>query len=114
MTSSTTRHSAFIARGSQRWFRQHAQIVVHRPRQSCASHPDRRTSAAAIRELQAQYQTILRMAQSLGNMEGYRIADDRSHVARRRRAGTYGRPWLQGLNSGDATGAAYLAARRCR
>ncbi len=59
-------------------------------------------------ELRAQYLTILRMAQGLGNLDRYRIpavpitAHDPSRW-------DFGRPWIQGLNSGDATGAAYLA-----
>ena len=59
-------------------------------------------------ELQAQYRTVLRMAQGLGSMEGYRIptiAATRHNAAR----WLYGQPWLQGLNSGDPTGAAYWA-----
>jgi hypothetical protein len=59
-----------------------------------------------LEELQAQYQTILRMGRNLGNMEGYRMPPIAltSHDAARFQ---YGRPWIQGLNSGDATGAAY-------
>jgi hypothetical protein len=57
-------------------------------------------------ELRAQYLTVLRMAQGLGNLSQYRIpaiaitAHDPSRW-------DYGRPWIQGLNTGDATGAAY-------
>lgn len=59
-----------------------------------------------LEELQAQYQTILRMGRNLGNMDGYRTPPIAltSHDAGRFE---YGRPWIQGLNSGDATGAAY-------
>jgi Domain of unknown function (DUF4141) len=58
-------------------------------------------------ELRRQHETILRMGQGLGNMEGYRIpiVPITSHDPSR---WEYGRPWIQGLNSGDATGAAYL------
>jgi hypothetical protein len=59
-------------------------------------------------ELQRQYRTILRMGQGLGNMERYRtppIALTRHDAGRWQ----YGRSWIQGLNSGDATGEAYLA-----
>lgn len=62
-----------------------------------------------LEELQAQYRTIVRMSEGLGNMEGYRIptiANTRHDVGR----WNYGRPWLQGLNSGDATGAGYWAS----
>lgn len=59
-------------------------------------------------EVLAQYRTILRMAQGLGSLEPYRIP---SIGVTRHDAGRwpYGRAWLQGLNSGDATGAAYWA-----
>lgn len=59
-------------------------------------------------ELRRQYETILRMSRGLGDMEKYRIpavavtAHDPSRWE-------YGRPWIQALNSGDATGAAYLS-----
>jgi hypothetical protein len=59
-------------------------------------------------ELRAQYLTVLRMAQRLGNLEGYRIP---TIPITRHDAGRweYGRAWIQALNSGDATGAAYLS-----
>jgi hypothetical protein len=59
-------------------------------------------------ELQRQYRTILRMGEGLGSMERYRtppIALTRHDAGR----WEYGRPWIQGLNSGDATGDAYRA-----
>ena len=59
-------------------------------------------------ELRRQYETILRMSRGLGNMEGYRIPTIgiTTHDPSR---WEYGRPWIQALNSGDATGAAYLS-----
>ena len=59
-------------------------------------------------ELQAQYRTILRMAQGLGNLDVYRIptVPITSHDVGR---WEYGRPWVQAFNSGDATGSAYLS-----
>jgi conjugal transfer/entry exclusion protein len=61
-----------------------------------------------LEELQAQYRTILRMAQGLGRMDSYRTPPFAlsSHDAGR---WVYGRPWIAGLNGGDPTGAAYLA-----
>src|SRR5262245_9458630 len=53
--------------------------------------------------LVAQYATILRMSQGLGDMTGYRLSEipAGSHdVARWEYAG----PWLQALNGGDAEG----------
>lgn len=57
-------------------------------------------------ELRAQYLTVRRMAQGLGNMDRYRIptVPITRHDASR---WEYGRPWIQALNSGDATGVAY-------
>jgi hypothetical protein len=59
-------------------------------------------------ELQRQYRTILRMGEGLGSLEQYRtppIALTRHDAGR----WEYGRPWIQALNSGDATGEAYRA-----
>jgi hypothetical protein len=60
-------------------------------------------------ELRRQYETILRMSRGLGNMEGYRIPTIAitGHDPGR---WEYGRPWIQAMNGGDATGAAYLSA----
>jgi hypothetical protein len=63
---------------------------------------------AHYEELRAQYLTIQRMAQGIGNLDGYRLPTipiTRHDLTR----WEYARPWLQGLNSGDATGAAYQA-----
>lgn len=59
-------------------------------------------------ELNAQYRTIQRMARGLGNMQGYRIpaVPGTQHDPSR---WSYGHAWLQGLNSGDPTGARYLS-----
>ena len=67
-----------------------------------------------LREYEAlweQYQTILRMAQSLGNMERYRLPAmplTRHDPSRWQ----YGAPWLQGLNSGDVRGLLYRQTAR--
>lgn len=61
--------------------------------------------------LRAQYQTVQRLAQGLGNMEGYRvppIGTTRHDTSR----WAFGRPWLDGLNSGDPTGDAYWRTTR--
>ena len=61
-----------------------------------------------LEELRAQYRTIVQMAQGLGRMDQYRTPPS---VLTRHDAGrwSYGRQWITALNSGDATGAAYLA-----
>ena len=59
-------------------------------------------------ELRAQYLTVMRMAQRLGDLERYRtpsIALTRHDPAR----WDFGRPWIQALNNGDPTGAAYFS-----
>jgi hypothetical protein len=89
----------------------HAQIVV--------TDPGNLTQAILIAErtlreyetLWAQYQTILRMSQKLGNMDRFRtppIAFKRHDPAR----WAYGAPWLEGLNSGDSRGAFYRQVTR--
>lgn len=60
-------------------------------------------------ELRGEYLTMLRMAQGLGNMEGYRIPVipfSRHDTGRWQ----FGREWLQGLNSGDPSGQGYYAS----
>ena len=61
-----------------------------------------------LEELRAQYRTIIRMSQGLGRMDQYRtppFALTRHDASR----WAYGRQWVSALNSGDPTGAAYLA-----
>src|SRR5262245_59738539 len=59
-------------------------------------------------ELVAQYRTVQRMARGILLGPAYRVpvVPATSHDLSR---WTYGRPWLQGMNSGDAAGEAYLA-----
>ena len=59
-------------------------------------------------ELRRQYETIQKMSRGLGNMQGYRVPTIpiTTHDPSR---WEYGRPWIQALNTGDATGAAYLS-----
>ena len=86
----------------------HAQLAVIDPANLAQAVLIAQRAQRHYEELQAQYRTILRMSQGLGNMEGYRIptiSSTRHDVGR----WLYGQPWLQGLNSGDATGAAYWA-----
>jgi hypothetical protein len=61
--------------------------------------------------LVAQYQTLVRMSTGLGNMQRYRVPTvlGSEHQTDR---WAYGRSWLQGLNAGDPSGAAYRAAAR--
>lgn len=64
-----------------------------------------------LETLRAQYETIRRMGEGLGNMQGYRIPTIpiANHDTAR---WSYGGSWLAGLNSGDPRGTAYMAAAR--
>ena len=88
-----------------------AQIVVHDPGNLKQAILIAERTLREYQELLAQYQTIVRMSQGLGNMDGYRVPSIpmASHDIGR---WEYGRPWLQGLNTGDATGAAYSQTTR--
>ena len=86
----------------------HAQLVVVDPGNLAQAILIAERAWRHYDELQRQYRTILRMAEGLGSMDRYRtppIALTR-HDANR---WEYGRPWIQGLNSGDPTGDAYRA-----
>ena len=86
----------------------YAQIAVIDPANLAQVVLIARRTQQQLDELQAQYRTILRMAQSLGNMESYRVPTipiTRHDPSR----WEYGRPWIEGLNGGDPTGAAYWA-----
>jgi hypothetical protein len=86
----------------------HAQLVVIDPANLVQAVLIASRTAAYYEELQAQYRTILQMAEGLGSMESYRIPaiSITQHDTAR---WLYGRPWIQALNSGDASGDAYLA-----
>jgi hypothetical protein len=85
-----------------------AQLVVIDPTNLVQTTLIARRMQQHYEELRAQYLTVLRMAQRLGNLDGYRIP---TIPITRHDAGRweYGRAWIQALNSGDATGAAYLS-----
>src|SRR5919198_423652 len=88
-----------------------AQIVVHDPGNFEQAVLIAERTLREYQLLWEQYQTILRMAQRLGNMEGYRLPPIgiNGHDPAR---WPYGAPWLQGLNSGDARGQLYRQATR--
>src|SRR5262249_53631809 len=88
-----------------------AQIVVTDPGNLAQAILIAERTLREYETLWAQYQTILRMAQKLGNMERFRtppIAFTRHDPSR----WTYGAPWLQGLNSGDNRGVLYRQVTR--
>jgi hypothetical protein len=88
-----------------------AQLVVHDPGNLVQAIVIAERTLREYHELLALYQTIVRMSQGLGNMDVYRLpaVAIASHDVGR---WEYGRAWLQGLNTGDATGAAYSQIAR--
>src|SRR5436309_9158446 len=83
-----------------------AQIVVVDPGNLTQTILIAERTLREYETLWAQYQTILRMSQGLGNMERYRIPPIaiNGHDPSR---WPYGSPWLQGLNTGDPRGVLY-------
>ena len=61
-----------------------------------------------LEELQAQFRTILRMSRGLGDLDRYRTPRILG-VSHNPQRWPYAASWLEGLNSGDATGSAYGA-----
>jgi len=86
----------------------HAQFVVIDPANLVQTTLIAYRMQQHYAELRAQYLTVLRMAKGLGNMDRYRIPTIpiTGHEPNR---WDFGRPWIQGLNSGDITGSAYLS-----
>lgn len=88
-----------------------AQLVVHDPANYAQTALIAERTLKEYQTLWEQYQTILRMAQRLPNMDRYRISPG-VLVAHDPSRWLYGAPWLQGLNSGDARGGLYRRVTR--
>jgi conjugal transfer/entry exclusion protein len=89
----------------------HSQLVVIDPGNLEQTSLIAERTLRAYQNLVAQYETLLRMAQALGNMDRYRVSSvsiSRHDPSR----WTYGAPWLQGLNSGDLRGELYRQTTR--
>ena len=86
----------------------HAQLAVFDPTNFAQTVLIAQRTQEHYGELLAQYRTILRMSQGLGSLDPYRIP---SISVTRHDLGRweYGRPWLDGLNSGDPAGTGYWA-----
>ena len=86
----------------------HAQIVVIDPANLVETVLIASRTERHYEELVAEFQIIQRMAHGLAGLDQYRIpaiaitGHDPARWA-------FGRPWIQGLNSGDASGALYLS-----
>lgn len=85
-----------------------AQLVVIDPANLVQTVLIAQRTLAQYEELRRQYQTLMRMGSGLGNLEGYRVPaiSFGKHDADRFE---FGKPWLQGLNSGDPAGRAFWA-----
>jgi hypothetical protein len=85
-----------------------AQLVVTDPANLTQAVLIAQRTQQVYEQMQAEYQLIARMAQGLGNLDRYRVPPigltplDADQFE-------YGRPWIQGMNSGDARGTAYFA-----
>jgi hypothetical protein len=89
----------------------HAQLAVVDPGNLAQAVLIAERTLRECQTLWEQYQTVLRMAQRLGNMDRYRtppIALSRHDASR----WLYGSPWLYGLNSGDSRGVLYRRVTR--
>ena len=85
-----------------------AQLVVIDPANLAQAVLIAQRAQQTYEQLQNEYLLIQRMAKGLGNLNGYRvpsIAITRLDADR----WEFGRPWIEGLNSGDARGTAYFA-----
>lgn len=85
-----------------------AQIVVIDPANLVQTVLIASRAARHYEELVAQFRTIQRMAQGLANLDRYRVPA-LGITAMNPARWEYGRPWIQGMTSGDATGNLYLA-----
>src|SRR5262249_42461206 len=88
-----------------------AQLVVIDPANLYQAILIAERTLSEYNTLVQQYETITRMARSLGSLDQYRTppiaitAHDPSRWL-------YGEPWLRGLNSGDARGTLYRQTAR--
>jgi hypothetical protein len=89
----------------------YAQLVVIDPGNLVQTSLIAERTLRTYENLVAQYETLVRMAQGLGNLDRYRlpsVAISRHDPSR----WTYGAPWLQGLNGGDLRGELYRQTTR--
>jgi hypothetical protein len=89
----------------------HAQLVVIDPGNLAQATLIAERTLSAYQNLVTQYETLVRMAQGLGNMGRYRVpaATIAQHDPSR---WIYGSPWLRGLNGGDLRGVLYRQVSR--
>ena len=89
----------------------HAQWVVTDPGNLAQAILIAERTVREYETLAAQYQTIQRMGQGLGDLNGYRMPSisTSQHDADR---WSYGRQWLQMLNTGDIDATAYAHVTR--
>jgi hypothetical protein len=88
-----------------------AQLVVHDPGNFVQAVLIAERTLREYQTLWAQYQVVLRMSQGLGSMDRYRLPS-LSITGHDPAQWSYGAPWLQGLNGGDARGRLYRQVTR--
>lgn len=88
-----------------------AQLVVIDPGNLAQTSLIAERTLREYETLYAQYQTFVRMAQGLGDMERYRLPSVPLTIHDPSRW-PYGTPWLQGLNGGDPRGELYRQTTR--
>ena len=86
-----------------------AQWVVFDPANYAQAVLIAQRTLQTYEQLQAQYQLIMRMSEGLRGLDRYRIPDIAMSAHDTARS-PFGRQWLEGLNSGDARGTAYMAS----
>src|SRR5262245_20963146 len=85
-----------------------AQLVVIDPSNLAQVVLIAQRAQQVYEQVQAEYQLITRMARGLGNLNAYRIPAIAVSPLDSTRL-QYGRPWIEGMNAGDARGGAYFA-----
>ena len=85
-----------------------AQLVVIDPGNLVQTVLIAQRAQQVYEQLRAEYQLIVQMSQGLGNLTAYQIPPIAITALDAARF-EYGRPWIEGMNSGDARGTAYFA-----
>ena len=85
-----------------------AQFVVIDPGNLAQAVLIAQRAQQVYEQLRAEYQLIVQMAQGLRDLNRYRMPPIGITALEAARF-QYGRPWIEGMNSGDARGTAYFA-----
>jgi hypothetical protein len=85
-----------------------AQLVVVDPSNLAQVVLIARRAQQVYEQVRAEYELVTRMARGLGDLRAYRIPGI-AMTALDATGREFGRPWIEGMNGGDARGGAYLA-----